>query len=598
VLEHSGTRHHLRPIIFASTMAVIVFFGIGTQSCLARGSHHGTDSSSRHQHVNETQADGCEQSQEHQAAAQEQANNVRQNIQERAPRAEAPKPRRNDNKPNANASSESTCSSGKSTHTTKTTECDPPKNDNNAGKNKRYGNSNPSDSGGCNSSVNNDPTHANHINNSAGPNPGKQDQAIGGKNEDRRSVDEHKSIDCSGDDQPGAHQEEQQHRETHMKKTGFRQEDGYEAANCEFGSTSGHDRKHDDESCRDGALKPVKYHECDKDRNKLFPVDMKWFFNKDCMAPHGFRDDSLINCFTERDFCKPCRPVCDFDFQCSHDKPTFEPGISIEKRGPPMAHRGDTITYTYIVANTGDCALSDVWVEDDMAGQIIEFSGDDDCDGQLDTDETWVYTKDYTIPDESDNPLVNYVEVYANCSKNPCKEVWDSDCHSVELLDPEITVEKTADRDTVSPGDEVTYTYIVTNTGNTTLYGVEVTDDILGEVGAIDQLEPGESVTFEKTGTVDAYTFNTATAIGFDELDMMVSDDDSAEVYVIESEAPVIPFGEPVPIVEEVAEAPAAEEEEVLPYTGAPLWIYYAAGLMLIAAGSLAVRRGWAPDKD
>ena len=93
---------------------------------------------------------------------------------------------------------------------------------------------------------------------------------------------------------------------------------------------------------------------------------------------------------------------------------------------------------------------------------------------------------------------------------------------------------------TVVPvGTTVTYTYVVTNTGDTTLYDVSVDDDIMGHIGDIPILEPGQSVTLTKDFVVgqDPVT-NVATASGEDILGHSVSATDDAVVTPILGENP------------------------------------------------------------
>ncbi|MBP7667969.1 MAG: carboxypeptidase regulatory-like domain-containing protein [Burkholderiaceae bacterium] len=52
---------------------------------------------------------------------------------------------------------------------------------------------------------------------------------------------------------------------------------------------------------------------------------------------------------------------------------------------------GSTVTFTYIVKNTGDTALKDVVLTDDRIQTVTYVSGDTDHDGLLDTHETWTY---------------------------------------------------------------------------------------------------------------------------------------------------------------------------------------------------------------
>ena len=70
---------------------------------------------------------------------------------------------------------------------------------------------------------------------------------------------------------------------------------------------------------------------------------------------------------------------------------------------------------------------------------------------------------------------------------------------------PSLTVEKTADPASGSPGDDVTYTYVITNTGTIDLSNVVALDDVLGPVGdPIASLPAGASVTRSISTTMPA----------------------------------------------------------------------------------------------
>ena len=90
------------------------------------------------------------------------------------------------------------------------------------------------------------------------------------------------------------------------------------------------------------------------------------------------------------------------------------------------------------------------------------------------------------------------------------------------------------DEETVPIGTTVTFTYVVTNTGDTTLYDISVDDDILGHIGDIAVLEPGQSVTLTKDFVVgDEPVTNVGTAEGEDILGRSVSAIDDATVTPI-----------------------------------------------------------------
>jgi hypothetical protein len=80
----------------------------------------------------------------------------------------------------------------------------------------------------------------------------------------------------------------------------------------------------------------------------------------------------------------------------------------------------------------------------------------------------------------------------------------------------------------------VTYTYLVTNTGDTTLFDISVNDDVIGPIGTIDSLAVGASTTLTGTFVVgDSPTINIGTASGNDILGRTVTDEDDAVVTPI-----------------------------------------------------------------
>lgn len=83
------------------------------------------------------------------------------------------------------------------------------------------------------------------------------------------------------------------------------------------------------------------------------------------------------------------------------------PEIEIIKTGPSVGYVGDEITYTFNVHNIGDVPLSSVNVNDDQCGLASLISGDENNNGELDTDEIWIFTSTYTLSSTSPNPLIN-----------------------------------------------------------------------------------------------------------------------------------------------------------------------------------------------
>jgi uncharacterized repeat protein (TIGR01451 family) len=112
---------------------------------------------------------------------------------------------------------------------------------------------------------------------------------------------------------------------------------------------------------------------------------------------------------------------------------------------------------------------------------------------------------------------------------------------SLTVICPAITIVKTVSPQSGNPGDTVTYTYVVTNTGDTTLFNVSVDDDVIGHIGDIAKLEPGQSVTLTKDFVLPAgnpIVTNVGTATGTDVLGTKVSDNDDAFVTIVLAKNP------------------------------------------------------------
>ena len=112
---------------------------------------------------------------------------------------------------------------------------------------------------------------------------------------------------------------------------------------------------------------------------------------------------------------------------------------------------------------------------------------------------------------------------------------------SLTVICPGISIVKTANPVSGDPGDTVTYTYVVKNTGDTTLFNVSVDDDVIGHIGDIAKLDPGETVTLTKDFVLpagDPEVTNVGTATGTDVLGTKVSDNDDAFVTIVKAENP------------------------------------------------------------
>ena len=211
----------------------------------------------------------------------------------------------------------------------------------------------------------------------------------------------------------------------------------------------------------------------------------------------------------------------------------LNPAIGVTKSCTELAHAGDTVTYTITVTNTGDEDLDGVKVLDTILGDLSASFADELAVGASES-----HDFDYVVLESDPDPLVN--EVTAKGSGVGSRVAVEALANCVtDLIHPTIEIVKTVDEDTVPIGTTVTYTYVVTNTGDTTLYDISVDDDILGHIGDIAVLEPGESATLTKDFVVgDVPVINVGTATGEDILGRSVSSDDDAIVTPIAGEVP------------------------------------------------------------
>ncbi len=177
---------------------------------------------------------------------------------------------------------------------------------------------------------------------------------------------------------------------------------------------------------------------------------------------------------------------------------------------------GEIITYTITVKNTGNTTLTDIAVKDDMAG----------IDTKIDTIEvgksasvTGTYTvkqedidkggKIHNVATVGDKSPERDVEV----EQNPCILV-NKDATAVKAKDAEGFTDIT-ETTKVRPDDVIEYTIVVTNTGNTTLEDIKITDSLNvkyddkdvnagNTVYTIESLEPGKYVEIKVYYTVTA----------------------------------------------------------------------------------------------
>jgi uncharacterized repeat protein (TIGR01451 family) len=241
------------------------------------------------------------------------------------------------------------------------------------------------------------------------------------------------------------------------------------------------------------------------------------------------------------------------------------PEIEIDKVvDQDLVKAGDEVNFTITVTNTGNATAEDVLVEDELPAGLEGENLSETI--TLEPGESQSFDLPATVAEDASDTIDNTAtatlgETTVEASAGVVIEPPPGP--------PVIEIDKSVDQDLVSAGDEVNYTIIVTNSGESIAEDVLVEDELPagleGEnLSETITLEPGESQTFELPATVAADASdtidNTATAtLGENTVDSSAS-------IVIEPPPVVPPAAEPqadVSISKDVAPILAAPGDEV-----------------------------------
>ncbi|WP_314140007.1 hypothetical protein [uncultured Plantibacter sp.] len=213
------------------------------------------------------------------------------------------------------------------------------------------------------------------------------------------------------------------------------------------------------------------------------------------------------------------------------------PALSVAKSATPttVAHAGEDVTYSFLVTNTGNVTLTDVSIVEGEFTGTGELS-DVVCPataGSLAPAATVTCEASYTVTqaDVDAGSVTNSAAATGTPPAGGAPPVSPPSETTVEFpAAPAITVAKSATPTTVAnAGEDVTYSFLVTNTGNVTLADVSVVEGGFTGTGELSQvvcppaagsLAPAATITCEATYTVtqadvDAGSVtNSATATG------------------------------------------------------------------------------------
>ena len=205
--------------------------------------------------------------------------------------------------------------------------------------------------------------------------------------------------------------------------------------------------------------------------------------------------------------------------------------IVVGENGCVTLALGDIITYTFTVTNPGNVSLHNVAVQDLHPGlsSIALISGDANTNNILEVTETWIYRATYAVTqaDIDAGKITNQASVdgFAPDETKVSDLSGSSETNNdadvlVICTTPSITITKdgmfndsTSPKGITNPGDTITYTFVIKNTGNVTLTNVTITDPLPGIVitgGPLTSLAAGasNSTTFIGTYTITQADIN------------------------------------------------------------------------------------------
>ncbi|TES92000.1 MAG: DUF11 domain-containing protein, partial [Anaerolineales bacterium] len=166
-----------------------------------------------------------------------------------------------------------------------------------------------------------------------------------------------------------------------------------------------------------------------------------------------------------------------------------------EKKCPPVSKVGDEVCYELVITNTGELCLEITDVLDFLVGPLFDCVGQVICPGESCSQEYC-----YLVPPGAPNPLENFALVIAEVVDLGNVLERESNLCATPLVNPDIDLEKTVDPCEACPGDIVTYTICIENTGDHPLENVKVEDPLLSPIygsplpGFPTELEPGQRV--------------------------------------------------------------------------------------------------------
>lgn len=207
------------------------------------------------------------------------------------------------------------------------------------------------------------------------------------------------------------------------------------------------------------------------------------------------------------------------------DAPGLIPSVALSKftngQDSITVLAGETVTWTYVVTNTGNAALSGISVSDDKGVSVI-------C-----PETTLAVAGVMTCTGVGTAIFGAYTNIGTVTAGYETATVTGSDWSSYFGANPKIDIEKTPDTQLVVEGDTATFTITVTNIGNIALSDIEVSDALVAGCDyTVASLAAGASISYSCTKAKVTAPFTNLANVAASWNQVIVQDSDTAAVTI------------------------------------------------------------------
>ena len=218
----------------------------------------------------------------------------------------------------------------------------------------------------------------------------------------------------------------------------------------------------------------------------------------------------------------------------------FQPRVAIEKTGDTLSKVGDKVTYHFTVTNNSSTDSPNLildTISDDVLGDLAA-AAPAACDN-LASGASCEFDYEWTVEAGKGDPVINTVTVHYH-PLNFTNDITANDNHSLNLFQPSILFDKSADTELSKVSDRVNYRLALTNTSSpdTPAMTCTITDAKLGVSKTVTLASGASDVTnipyTVQAGDSDPLVNTAAVRCTFADFPNILTDDDSWTVNLFQ----------------------------------------------------------------